>query len=121
MNHTESSYHKHNRLHGQKTIWQTIRLHIKKNRENILYLSEVFAVEAYLFINSDPGMLWDIAETAHEIEGVKMAHAVTGQFDVVAYIEFLNMNMLRDIIEKFQALEGVQRTQTAVAIPARLA
>jgi DNA-binding Lrp family transcriptional regulator len=81
----------------------------------------VFAVEAYLFINSDPGMLWDIAETAHEIEGVKMAHAVTGQFDVVAYIEFSNMNMLREIIEKFQALEGVRRTQTAVAIPARLA
>lgn len=73
-----------------------------------------------MFVNSDPGRLWEIAEAALQIEGVKMAHAVTGQFDVVAYAEFGNMNMLREIIERFQSLEGVQRTQTAVAIPARL-
>lgn len=77
-------------------------------------------LEAYIFINSDPGRLWEIAKAALKIEGVKMAHAVTGQFDVVAYAEFANMNMLRGIIDKFQSLKGVQRTQTAVAIPPRL-
>jgi len=65
-------------------------------------------------------MLWEIAEGALKIDGVKMAHAVTGQFDVIAYAEFGNMNMLREIIDKFQSLRGVQRTQTTVAIPARL-
>jgi len=80
----------------------------------------VFVVEAYIFINSEPGMLWEIAEAALKIEGVKMAHAVTGQFDVIAYAEFANMDMLRGIIEKFQSLKGVQRTWTAVAIPPRL-
>jgi len=80
----------------------------------------VFALEAYIFINSDPGMLWEITEAALKIEGVKMAHAVTGQFDVVAYAEFANMDVLRGIIDKFQSLKGVQRTQTAVAIPPRL-
>jgi len=80
----------------------------------------VFVVEAYIFINSDPGMLWEIAEAALKVEGVKMAQAVTGQFDVVAYVEFANMDMLREIIDKFQSLKGVQRTQTAVAIPPRL-
>lgn len=77
-------------------------------------------MEAYIFINSDPGMLWEITEAALKIEGVKMAHAVTGQFDVVAYAEFASMDVLRGIIDKFQSLKGVQRTQTAVAIPPRL-
>jgi DNA-binding Lrp family transcriptional regulator len=80
----------------------------------------VFMVEAYIFVNSDPRMLWKIAESALKIEGVKMAHAVTGQFDVVAYAEFANMNVLREIIDKFQSLTGVQRTQTVVVIPPRL-
>ena len=80
----------------------------------------MFVLEAYIFINSDPGMLWEITEAALKIEGVKMAHAVTGQFDAVAYAEFANMDTLREILEGFQSLKGVQRTQTAVAIPARL-
>jgi len=77
-------------------------------------------VEAYIFVNSETGALWKIAEEALKIEGVKMAHAVTGQFDVIAYAEFANVEALREIIGKFQSLKGVQRTQTAVAIPPRL-
>ena len=77
-------------------------------------------MEAYIFINSDPRTVWQIAEEALKIKGVKMAHAVTGQFDVVAYAEFANIDMLRGIIDKLGSLKGVQRTQTAVAIPPRL-
>lgn len=77
-------------------------------------------MEAYIFIGCEPLMVWEIAEAALKIEGVKVAHAVTGQFDVVAYVEFANMDKLREILAKLQSLKGVQRTQTAVAIPARL-
>lgn len=77
-------------------------------------------MEAYIFINSDPRTLWEIAKEARKLEKVKMAHAVTGQFDVVAYAEFINMNELREIIDKLQAIHGVQRTHTAIAIPQRL-
>ena len=80
----------------------------------------VSVMEAYIFINSEPRKVWQIAEAALKIEGVKMAHAVTGQFDVVAYAEFANIDMLRGIIDKLGSLKGVQRTQTAVAIPPRL-
>ena len=77
-------------------------------------------MEGYIFINSDPQTLWQIISNALRIEGIKMAHAVTGQFDVVAYAEFANMEKLREIIDDVKSLEGVQRTQTAVAIPPRL-
>ena len=65
-------------------------------------------------------MLWEIAEAAAQIEGITMAHAVTGQYDVVAYAEFTNMDMLRGIIDAFQSLRGVHRTRTAIAISPRL-
>lgn len=77
----------------------------------------VSVVEAYILVNSVPGMVWEIAEAALKIEGVKTVHAVTGQFDVIAYAEFANMDTLREIIDKFMSLNGVQRTQTAIVIP----
>ena len=77
-------------------------------------------MEAYVLINTDPGSLWDVAEKAVRIPGVKMAHPVTGQFDVVAYAEFPRIDDLRNIISSFQSLDGVVRTHTCIAIPARL-
>ena len=83
-------------------------------------LEEVTCVEAYVLVNCKAGKSWEIAETALKIENVKMAHAVTGQYDIVAYIEFAGMDVLTDILCKFQTMEGVQQTHTAVAIPPRL-
>ncbi|UCC33278.1 MAG: Lrp/AsnC ligand binding domain-containing protein [Candidatus Bathyarchaeota archaeon] len=77
-------------------------------------------MEAYIFANCEPRRVWQIAAAVRKIEGVKMAHAVTGQFDMVAYAEFVNIDALRRIIDRLGSLEGVQRTQTAVAIPPRL-
>jgi DNA-binding Lrp family transcriptional regulator len=77
----------------------------------------VFVVEAYILVDSVPKMIWAIAEAAVKIEGVKMAHAVTGQFDVIAYAEFADMDTLRNIINKFMSQNGVQRTRTAIVIP----
>ena len=70
-----------------------------------------------MLINTDPGKLWEIADAALKIEGIKMAHAVTGQFDVVAYAEFTKMDELGKIIEELQRVQGVRRTQTVIAIP----
>jgi len=61
-------------------------------------------------------MVCEIAEAALKIQGVKMAHAVTGQFDVIAYAEFAKMDALREILGKFMTINGVQRTQTAIVI-----
>ena len=80
----------------------------------------VFAVETYILVNSVPKLVWEIAEAALKIDGVKMAHAVTGQFDVIAYAEFTDMGKLRKIMESFMSLNGVQRTQTAIVIPPEL-
>lgn len=80
----------------------------------------VISVEGYIFINCGSGRVWEIASEILEIKGVKMAHAVTGTYDVVAFAEFSNVDELARMIEEIQSLEGVQRTHTAVAIPPRL-
>jgi DNA-binding Lrp family transcriptional regulator len=74
-------------------------------------------LQAYVLVNTEPGKLWEVAEAASKIKGVKMAHAVTGQFDVVVYAEFIKMDELGKIIEELQRLDGVRRTQTVIAIP----
>ncbi len=77
------------------------------------------SLEAYVLINCEAGKSWEIAKTALKIENVKMAHSVTGQYDVVAYIEFANMDVLTEILGRFQAMDGVHRTHTAVAISSK--
>lgn len=77
-------------------------------------------MQAYVMINTEPGRLWKVAEDAVKIPGVKMAHAVTGQFDVIAYIEFLRIEELGKIIDAIQSIEGVVRTHTAIAMVQRL-
>jgi len=74
-------------------------------------------MQAYVLIDSEPGNIWEVAEAMMKIKGVQMAHAVTGQFDAVAYVEFLKLDDLGKIIEKIQRLKGVRRTQTLIAIP----
>ncbi len=74
-------------------------------------------MEAYILINAKPGMIWQVAEVTLKIEGVKKAHAVAGQFDVVVYAEFTKVNDLGAIIEHIQRIKGVHRTQTLIAIP----
>jgi len=74
-------------------------------------------MQAYILINTEPGKPWDVAEACQKIEGIKMAHAVTGQFDVVAYADFIKMDDLGRIIQEIQSLQGVRRTQTVIAMP----
>lgn len=74
-------------------------------------------MEAYILINAEPGMIWEVAEAALKIEGVKAAHAVTGQFNDVIFVEFAKMEELGKLVEKIQSINGVRRSQTLVAIP----
>lgn len=74
-------------------------------------------MEAYVLIDAEPGSIWDVAKAAIKIKGVKKTHAVTGQYDTVAFVEFLKMDDLGKILEKILKLKGVRRTQTLIAIP----
>jgi len=77
-------------------------------------------MEAYILVSTGPDMLWKVAEEALKIEGVKTAHAVTGQYDVVIHVLFENMETLGELIRKIHTLQGVIKTHTAVVVPPRI-
>lgn len=74
-------------------------------------------MRAYILVNSEPGMIWKVAEAALKIDGVREAYAVTGQFDDIIQVEFEKMEDLGRIIERVQSIKGVLRTQTLITIP----
>jgi DNA-binding Lrp family transcriptional regulator len=64
-----------------------------------------------------PGTTKTAAEAISRIKGVKMAHAVTGPFDVIAFVDVPDLATLSDLIlAKIQNIEGVQKTQTAIVV-----
>ena len=73
-------------------------------------------MESYLLLECSSGMVWKVADAIVKIDGIKMAHVVTGNFDVIAFAEFSNIDALTTLIQKVQTIKGVQKTQTAVAM-----
>ena len=80
----------------------------------------VIMQKAFILINAKPGKLWSIAEAIMKVEGVKLASAVTGAFDIVVYAEVVDMSALGALINIIHSMEGIERTQTAVEIPPRI-
>lgn len=76
--------------------------------------------QVYIHINSEPGMMWEIATAALKLTHVKMAHAVTGTYDVIIYAELEDIHQYSELIATVQALDGVSKTQTSMAIPPRI-
>lgn len=76
--------------------------------------------KAFILINAEPGKLWKITETVSKVSGIRMAEAVTGEFDIIIYAEIDDMNHLGRLIGAIQDIDGVSRTHTAVVIPPRV-
>ena len=74
-------------------------------------------VNVYVLIQVEKGEPWPIAEEVSKIKGVKTAHIVTGQYDIIAFAELNELQDLKDLIKKIHQMVGVQHTQTAVCIP----
>ncbi len=64
-----------------------------------------------------PGKAKDAARAISKIPGVRMAHAVTGPFDVIAFAEVSDLAELSELVlARVQNVKGVEKTQTAVAV-----
>jgi len=57
---------------------------------------------------------------ASRVAGVKMAYAVTGQFDIIVYAEIEDMDQLGRLIGTVQEIDGITRTHTSMVIPPRV-
>jgi len=74
-------------------------------------------VAAYILIQAELGMSSSVAASLSKVDGVKMAHPVTGVYDVIAFVEVSDLAKLSSLVLKeIQTVKGVQRTHTAIAV-----
>lgn len=74
-------------------------------------------VKAFVLVQVQLGQARSVAKAVSKVRGVKMVHAVTGVYDVIAYLEIANMESLSElVIRKIQSVKGVERTHTAIVV-----
>ena len=73
-------------------------------------------VHAYVFITTSKAREQEVADKIGELQMVKFAHIVTGNIDVVAFIEAPDLSALWDTVNHVQALPTVTRTTTSLVV-----
>lgn len=75
----------------------------------------LMAVCAYVFIETTQSKAKDVNQTVRKIQGVKNTNAVTGPYDVIAFVEATDISILGEfVVAKIQNVPGVIRTLTNV-------
>lgn len=73
-------------------------------------------VHAYLFITAQKAQERQVADAIAEFQTVKVAHVITGDIDVVAFIEAADLSGVWDTVSQIQAVPGVTRTTTSLVV-----
>ena len=74
-------------------------------------------VHAYVLVQTDVGKASQVAQQVNAIDGVVVAEAVTGPYDVIARTEAASMDELgRLVVRDLQRIEGITRTITCPVV-----
>jgi len=75
------------------------------------------AVQAYVLVECVPGAPHQVAAALTKLPGVEVAHAVTGVYDVIAFLRVESMAELADLLShRIQRLKGILKTNTNVVV-----
>jgi len=70
---------------------------------------------AYVLMNAEAGKVGRALTGGKAIKGVKIAHAVAGPYDIVAFVEGENLEKLgQRVLVEIHNISGVRSTVTAV-------
>ncbi len=74
-------------------------------------------MRAYILVNTKMGKVQDVARQIASLPGVKMANACWGVPDIFVVAEVTSADELNKlVIDKIQAIDGVERTETHIAV-----
>ncbi len=75
------------------------------------------AILAYVFVECTLGKARDVAAGLGKVPGVEAAHAVTGTYDVIAFVRAENLTLLGELVSgRIHRLSGVLKTTTNVVV-----
>ncbi|MBI2371313.1 MAG: Lrp/AsnC ligand binding domain-containing protein [Deltaproteobacteria bacterium] len=74
-------------------------------------------VNAFIFVETHIGKGKEVNEKIREIPGVKLSHAVTGSYDVIAFVEAEDVKVLGEfLVKRIHSIPGVFKTTTNVVV-----
>ena len=73
-------------------------------------------MRAYMFINALHGQSLALTKTIRDVPGVLAADAITGDYDIVASIQALDLAELRAVLAGVQEIAGVLKTTTCMVL-----
>ncbi len=75
------------------------------------------AVQAYVFVETSLGKPTQVCNAMAKLPEVRMAHAVTGSYDVIAFVEVKDVVALGEFISRtVHRLPGVLKTTTNIVV-----
>jgi len=75
------------------------------------------SVSAFAHIQVKMGKANEVIKAIKEVEGVKEAYIVTGEFDIIAKIEANDLKSLGDrVLKNIHTIKGVYRTVTSMIV-----
>lgn len=74
-------------------------------------------IKAFVLINVEASKHMEVLEHVKKIEGVNESHLVTGLHDLILYVSADDLKSMGSlIVSKIQAISGVSRTVTCIAV-----
>ena len=73
-------------------------------------------VIAYILIEAQVGRSDDVIGELRMLGGIKSAHFVTGQYDVIAIVHVPTLADLNPLISRIQHIMGINKTVTCLVI-----
>jgi DNA-binding Lrp family transcriptional regulator len=72
------------------------------------------SVKAFILVDTSPGKAKEVATKIRQVQGVSVAHAVTGPHDIIAIAEAADVTSLGELVQKIQSVAGVNRSLTSI-------
>ena len=75
------------------------------------------ATKAYVLIETAVGKTRDVLSALRQVDGVREADSVTGEYDIVAVVEADTLNNIGELVTgKIHTIGGIQRTTTYLSV-----
>ncbi len=83
--------------------------------------AEAALVRAHVLITARPKQSAAIEAALRRIAEVRTLHSVSGPFDLIAVLAAESIGVLDQLIDRIGALDGVERTTSAIVLSTRIA
>ena len=72
--------------------------------------------KAFVMIDVHPGHEDSVEEAVHQVAGVKFVYQVTGEFDMIAFIEAEPYHAFARVVDTIRKTDGVRDTDTQLIL-----